>query len=105
VLVQMERIAPMGKTGSTQLCIIVNRDHVWRGAGKGGREHVCSEPGHMDMRETLWSPTVMEPRFVAPPVAKAEPAESDDASVTEIAPDPDTNRGPNRVRWDLFRDR
>jgi hypothetical protein len=59
VLVKMERIAPMDKHGSTVFCIIVNQGYVWRGGGHGARKDMCSEPEHMDMRETPW--TTIEP--------------------------------------------
>jgi hypothetical protein len=73
ILREMDRIGP----DSTQFCVIVNRHYVWRGAGKGSRKDICAEPAHMDTRETPWSPTVIEPRLVASPVAESKPAEAD----------------------------
>src|SRR6266404_973497 len=59
-LAAMGRIAPVGDCGSTQYCSMVSREYVWRGAGKGGRNHVCSEPSHMDIKDTPWRPADAE---------------------------------------------
>jgi len=81
-LVAMGRIAPMGNDGgSTQHCILVNRDLVWRGAGKGGRQHVCSEIGHIDSKDKPWTPGA------APKPAESDGWASNDApTVAETAP-------------------
>jgi hypothetical protein len=70
LLQDMDRIGP----DSTQFCVVVNRDYVYRGAGKGSRKDMCAEPAHMDTRETPWSPTgaasvepaVAEPKLAGP---------------------------------------
>src|SRR5262249_53024307 len=74
VLAAMGRIAPVGQDGSTFFCVIINRDLVERQAGKGSRKDLCSEIGHMDIRETPYSPNAMAPKFTPSPYATAEPS-------------------------------
>jgi hypothetical protein len=76
----MKRLAEMGrimapvKNGSTQLCVVVNREVTQRQAGKGGRLHLCSEPEHREHREDTWPPEVTSDK---PKPAEAEkPAET-----------------------------
>jgi hypothetical protein len=74
----LRTLSEMGRIDSqhsTQLCVMVNRDVAQRSAGKGSRKDVCSEPEHMDMRETPYSPKAMEPTFTAPPWEPDPPAD------------------------------
>jgi hypothetical protein len=56
ILADMGRIMPVTERGSTQLCIVINSKIAQRRAGKGRRLNMCSEPEHMDYRETTWPP-------------------------------------------------
>ena len=56
ILSAMGRIMPPGSKGSTLLCIVINSQLAQRRAGKGRRLNMCSEPEHMDYRETTWPP-------------------------------------------------
>ncbi|SRR6266704_473664 len=51
-LADMGRIAPVGEKGTTLLCVMVNTEVAMRGAGKGNYKFLCSEPSHMDIRQT-----------------------------------------------------
>ena len=82
-LAEMGRIAPLGKPGSTPNCVLVNRDYVWRGAGKGGRKHVCSETSHMDTREKPWFPMAKERESADVPSDTAATATEPTADTSE----------------------
>jgi hypothetical protein len=84
-LVKMERIAPMDEHGSTVFCIIVNQAYVWRGGGHGARKDMCSEPEHMDTRETAW--TTIEP-------AKSKDAWDDEDEADNAEDEPERAEKP-----------
>ncbi len=68
VLADMGRIAPVGDKGSTLFCVLVNADIAMRSAGRGNYKYLCSEPTHMDIRQTPYSPATLSPDFAAPAI-------------------------------------
>ncbi len=77
VLAAMGRIAPLRPNGSTLYCVMVNRNIAQRAAGKGSRKDMCSEPTHMDARETPFSPNTMGPAFMPSPYETINPSADD----------------------------
>ena len=54
-LADMRRIKPPSEPGgSTQLCVIVNCELAWRGAGRAS-DYFCAEPAHRKTRKQTWS--------------------------------------------------
>ena len=100
---QMGRIDSLN---STQLCVIINRDVVQRGAGKGSRKDMCGEPAHMDMRETPYSPKAMEPAFTAPPSVPEAPEDDEWIADYEqdVAPSAPTSPAKFQARQALAMD-
>jgi len=92
---QMGRI---DSRNSTQLCVMVNRDVVQRQAGKGSRKDMCSEPAHLDMRETPYAPKAMEPAFTAPPWEPETPA--DDPWAADSEPDLTTSTPASPAKFE-----
>jgi hypothetical protein len=68
-----------------QLCVIVNRDLAWRGAGRAS-DYFCSEPSHRKSRKQTWPES--DPEAVA---SDPEPVPDHDVwaseSTTEYATD------------------
>jgi hypothetical protein len=88
----LKTLGQMGRIDSqhsTPLCVMVNRDIYQRQAGKGSRKDMCSEPAHMDMRETPYSPKAREPAFTAPPSVPETP--EDRSWIADYKPVPATS--------------
>lgn len=59
-LAEMRRIKPPKEPGgSTQLCVIVNSDLAWRGAGRAS-DFLCCEPWHRKTHKQTWPESTPE---------------------------------------------
>jgi hypothetical protein len=80
-LAAMGWIKPLGRGGSTQLCLMIHSEVANRGAGKA-TDYVCWEPSHADIRKHAW------PSFEVPEVTESDCQDTANQVVTPEIRDP-----------------